>query len=74
MARLLCHWRQPDHRPLGKQVHKSPSRQRACHEASEAIFLYSSSPVMVKKHHGQRCPAERLNGKPYADMYWFSVK
>jgi hypothetical protein len=28
-----------------------------------------SSPVTVKKHHGQRCPAERLNGKRYADNW-----
>jgi len=28
-----------------------------------------SSPVTVKKHQGQRCPAERLNGKRYAD-HW----
>lgn len=26
-----------------------------------------SSPRTVKKYHGQRCPAERLNGKRYAD-------
>ena len=25
-----------------------------------------SSPSTVKKYHGQRCPAERLNGKRYA--------
>jgi hypothetical protein len=25
-----------------------------------------SSPQTVKKYHGQRCPAERLNGKRYA--------
>ena len=28
-----------------------------------------SSPGTVKKHHGQRCPAERLNGKRYADNW-----
>ena len=28
-----------------------------------------SSPSTVKKHHGQRCPAERLNGKRYADNW-----
>ena len=28
-----------------------------------------SSPATVKKHHGQRCPAERLNGKRYADNW-----
>jgi hypothetical protein len=28
-----------------------------------------SSPMTVKKHQGQRCPAERLNGKRYAD-HW----
>jgi hypothetical protein len=26
-----------------------------------------SSPGTVKKYHGQRCPAERLNGKRYTD-------
>ena len=29
----------------------------------------SSSPVTVKKHQGQRCPAERLNAKRYADNW-----
>jgi hypothetical protein len=28
-----------------------------------------SSPCTVKKHHGQRCPAERLNGKRYANNW-----
>lgn len=28
-----------------------------------------SSPGTVNKHHGQRCPAERLNGKRYADNW-----
>jgi len=28
-----------------------------------------SSPRTVKKYHGQRCPAERLNGKRYADNW-----
>jgi len=28
-----------------------------------------SSPATVKKYHGQRCPAERLNGKRYADNW-----
>jgi hypothetical protein len=28
-----------------------------------------SSPVTVKKYQGQRCPAERLNGKRYADNW-----
>lgn len=28
-----------------------------------------SSPQTVKKHHGQVCPAERLNGKWYADKW-----
>lgn len=28
-----------------------------------------SSPNTVKKHQGQRCPAERLNGKRYADNW-----
>ena len=28
-----------------------------------------SSPATIKKHHGQTCPAERLNGKRYADNW-----
>ncbi len=28
-----------------------------------------SSPLTVKKHRGQRCPAERLNGKRYAENW-----
>ena len=28
-----------------------------------------SSPMTVRKHHGQRCPAERLNGKRYAENW-----
>jgi hypothetical protein len=28
-----------------------------------------SSPATIKKHHGQRCPAERLNGKRYAENW-----
>jgi hypothetical protein len=28
-----------------------------------------SSPMTVRKHHGQACPAERLNGKRYADNW-----
>ena len=28
-----------------------------------------SSPETIKKHHGQACPAERLNGKRYADNW-----
>lgn len=28
-----------------------------------------SSPMTVKKYHGQRCPAERLNSKRYADNW-----
>jgi hypothetical protein len=28
-----------------------------------------SSPATVKKYHGQRCPAERLNGKRYSDNW-----
>ncbi|MDH3600552.1 MAG: hypothetical protein OEU26_13030 [Candidatus Tectomicrobia bacterium] len=29
--------------------------------------FYPSSPGTVKKYNGQACPAERLNGKRYAD-------
>jgi hypothetical protein len=29
----------------------------------------SSSPDTVRKHRGQRCPAERLNGKRYAENW-----
>lgn len=28
-----------------------------------------SSPATINKHHGQRCPAERLNGKRYANNW-----
>ncbi|QQO58173.1 MAG: hypothetical protein N838_30485 [Thiohalocapsa sp. PB-PSB1] len=28
-----------------------------------------SSPMTVRKQHGQACPAERLNGKRYADNW-----
>jgi hypothetical protein len=28
-----------------------------------------SSPAMVSKYHGQACPAERLNGKRYAENW-----
>ena len=28
-----------------------------------------SSPATIQKHHGQRCPAERLNGKRYAENW-----
>ena len=28
-----------------------------------------SSPCTVKKYHGRRCPAERLNGQRYADNW-----
>jgi hypothetical protein len=45
------------------------SRASAEHRVRALALLWNfcpSSPSTVKKHHGQRCPAERLSGKRYA--------
>ncbi len=54
----------------GQYFHGSPQAAESRVRALALLWNFCpSSPSTVKRHHGKLCPAERLNGKRYAQSW-----